>query len=59
MCLGDRFEMAASVVSVIPLNKIHSLHCGETSLGALITSRDIISSSSLIHLFQLKSLKSD
>ena len=59
MCLGDRFEMAASVVSAIPFGiKFIHLHGGETSLGAIDNVyRDIISSSSLIHFVSTEKFK--
>lgn len=51
LCLGDRFEMAASVASGIPFDiKFVHLHGGETTLGAIDNIyRHSMTLSSIIH----------
>jgi GDP/UDP-N,N'-diacetylbacillosamine 2-epimerase (hydrolysing) len=58
-CLGDRFEMAAAVVSGIPLNiKFAHLHGGETTLGAIDnTYRHLITLSSYMHFVAAEPFK--
>jgi len=51
LCLGDRFEMCAAVLSAIPFNiPIAHIHGGEITKGAIDnTFRDMISSAAKIH----------
>jgi GDP/UDP-N,N'-diacetylbacillosamine 2-epimerase (hydrolysing) len=59
LCLGDRFEMAAAVISGIPFNiKFAHIHGGETTLGAIDnTYRHAITLASSMHFVSADAFK--
>jgi GDP/UDP-N,N'-diacetylbacillosamine 2-epimerase (hydrolysing) len=58
-CLGDRFEMAAAVISGLPFQiKFAHIHGGETTLGAIDNAyRHMISHASTFHFVTAEAFK--